>query len=67
MGNTLYNLGRYEEALKACERVIEIKSDFADAWYNRACIYSIALHKEEALYSLKRAIELDEQFRKVAV
>jgi tetratricopeptide (TPR) repeat protein len=53
-------------ALKACNITIELKPDspdFAVAWYNRACVYSIKGEKEKALSDLKRAIGLDVSYK----
>ncbi len=34
-GNLLRDLGRYKEALDACQRAIELKPDYMWAWYDR--------------------------------
>jgi tetratricopeptide (TPR) repeat protein len=34
-GNGLNNLGRYEEAIKACDEAIQIKPDLINAWYTK--------------------------------
>jgi tetratricopeptide (TPR) repeat protein len=65
-GIVLRLLSRYEEGLKAFDMAIELKPDFSDAWYNRACIYSIKGHKEDALKNLTKAIELDSTLKKLA-
>lgn len=56
-GYALHNLGRHEEALKAYEKAIEIKPDDHNAWYNLACSYSLKKEKDNALKSLRKAIE----------
>lgn len=38
----------------------------ANAWYNRACVYSIKGEKEKALSDLKKAIELDKSNKEKA-
>ena len=63
---TLHNLGRYEDALEVYDKAIEIKPEFDSAWYNRACAFSLTNKKEDSLFNLKRAIELDISYKKRA-
>ncbi len=46
-------------ALEAYKKALEIKRDYADAWFRRACIFSIKGEREKALFDLKKAIEID--------
>ena len=43
-----------------------MKSNYAEAWFNRACLYSVLKNKEEALSNLKKAIELAIDLKKIA-
>jgi tetratricopeptide (TPR) repeat protein len=57
-GVSLYNLGKYEEAIASYERAIELKPDDDAAWYNRGVsLYNLCRY-EEAIASYERAIEL---------
>jgi tetratricopeptide (TPR) repeat protein len=56
----------FKEALEKIERAIEIKKDNAFPWYDKACAHSLLKEKEKALESLKRAIELDAKYKKMA-
>lgn len=59
-------VGRHDEALKAVDKAIELKPDYADARYNRACVYSMKGEKEKAFSDLKRAIGLDKSYKEKA-
>lgn len=53
-----YRQGRYEEALQAFERTIEMKEDHAGAWRGKGiCLKQLGRY-EEALQAFDRAIEL---------
>jgi tetratricopeptide (TPR) repeat protein len=57
LGNSLYKLGRLDEAIASYDKAIEFKSDYHEAWNNRG----IALNKlgrlDEAIASYDKAIE----------
>jgi tetratricopeptide (TPR) repeat protein len=56
-----------EKSLRSLNKVIELKPDFAEAWYNKACIqYSVKINKQSALKSLSKAIELDPELKVIA-
>jgi len=59
-------LGNHDEAIKMCEKAIEINENYANAWYNRACVYSLKGDKQKALSDLKQAIELDKKYKEMA-
>lgn len=61
-----YKKGNYDKAIADNTKVIEIDPKHDTAWYNRACIYSIRGEKDKALSDLKRAITLNESFKKDA-
>jgi tetratricopeptide (TPR) repeat protein len=55
----LKKLGRYEEALQAIDKALELNPDYFDAWYNKC----VALRKlgryKEAQIAFKKASELN--------
>jgi tetratricopeptide (TPR) repeat protein len=53
----------YESAIKIYNRIVEIKSDEAVTFFNRACSCSRLKKTDQAVEDLKRAIELDPTFR----
>lgn len=56
-GTKLYNAGNYQDAITAFSRAIEIKPDYAIAYYNRAIIYhklGDTLHAENDLREASR-------------
>ncbi|NAS89394.1 hypothetical protein C4E24_06630 [ANME-1 cluster archaeon AG-394-G21] len=57
-GNDFYQSNEYELALKAYDKVIELKPDYADAWHNRGFILGEFGRYEEALKAYDKAIEL---------
>lgn len=59
-------LSCYEEALKACDKAIELDPDDAEAWYGKACIYSLSKDKESALLNLTKATDLDIKYKEMA-
>jgi tetratricopeptide (TPR) repeat protein len=58
-GFALYKLNKFDEAKKAFDKAIELNPQNSMAWYNRACIYSLINNKNQSVFNLKRAIELD--------
>ena len=65
-GVELYQREEYELALKAFDKAIELKPDYASAWYNKACAYSRKGDKENALKHLSKAIEVDAKYKEDA-
>ena len=57
-GDDFYQSNEYELALKACDKAIELKPDYADAWYNRGVILGKLGRYDEALKAFDKAIEL---------
>jgi tetratricopeptide (TPR) repeat protein len=47
-------------------KTIELKPDYAEAWYNKACAYSRKGDKENALKHLSKAIDLDVKYEEEA-
>ena len=57
-GVDFYYKGQYKLALKAFEKAIEIKPDYADAWNNKgAALYKLD-RPDEALKAFEKAIEI---------
>jgi tetratricopeptide (TPR) repeat protein len=65
-GIALGRLGRYEDALKAFEIALDLKPDFSEAWYNKACLYSLKGDKTNALADLSKAIMINPACRNMA-
>lgn len=57
-GVCLNQLQKYEEALFCYKKAIKIKTDFHQAWYNKACIYAVQGKELKAIESLKMALRL---------
>jgi tetratricopeptide (TPR) repeat protein len=66
MGITFGKIEDYDKSLEAFDKAIELKPDYADAWYNKACAYSLKGDKENALKNLSKAIELDAKYKEEA-
>lgn len=61
-GNTLFNAGRYMEALNAFDRAIRIDPTYADAYEGRGSVLYLLGRYAEALASYEQAIALDTRF-----
>ena len=61
-GSSLAKLGRYEEAIKCFEKAIELKPDFAEAYYNKGASLGMLKRLDEALKCFEKAIELKPDF-----
>ncbi len=61
-GKTLSSLKRYEQALAAYKRAIELKPDYADAWKNQGdALYNIKKYSE-AIESYDKAIQIEPDY-----
>ena len=60
-GNALSNLGRYEEAIVAYDKALEINPQYSDAWNNKGIALSYLNRYEEASEACNKAIEIDPQ------
>lgn len=58
-GNKLRKSERYEEALAAYDKAIEIKQDYYEAWYYRSYLLYQLQRYEEALTSYDKVIKLE--------
>lgn len=63
-GEGLYNQGKYEEAIQAFDKAIEIEPQFAAAWNNKGVTLNRLGRYEEALQVYDKALEFDPQFTK---
>jgi tetratricopeptide (TPR) repeat protein len=59
-GSCHIKLGEYNKAIECFDKVIEIKQNDHDVWFNKACTYSLLKNKKEMLIYLEKAIELNE-------
>ena len=53
--------------MEAINKAIELKPDYPDAWYNKACIYSLKGDRGNALKHLSKAIELNPEYKELAI
>ncbi len=60
--NTLFQLGRLEEALSSCNDAIKLRESFEVAFYQRAIVLQKLNRYEEALVSLDNAIKFNSKF-----
>jgi tetratricopeptide (TPR) repeat protein/predicted Ser/Thr protein kinase len=61
-GQTLVELKRYEEALKAYQKAIEIKPDYIEAWTEKAKTLSQLKRDREALATYEQAIQVNPEY-----
>ena len=61
-GAELYQRGEYELALKAFDKAIELKPDYAAAWHNRGVVLGKLGRHDEALKAHDKAIGLKHDF-----
>ena len=58
LGNLLTLKGRYAEGLQVDRRLVQLRPTDALAHYNLACSYALLKRADQALKTLRRAIEL---------
>jgi len=58
MAGVFNDLGRYEEALEALEKTLEIDPQYANAWYNKGAVLEELGRYEEAQVCYDKAREL---------
>lgn len=58
-GSTLLTLGRYVDALNACDAAILTDENFAPSYVNAAHCLSALNHDDEAVYALRQAFTLE--------
>ncbi len=62
----LKRLGKVLEAIDICTEMMSITDTYGDAYYNRACYYSILGKTVEAVYDLQKAINIDKKYKYMA-
>ena len=58
LGNLLTLKGRYAEGLQVDRRLVQLRPTDALAHYNLACSYALLKRSDQALKTLRRAVEL---------
>ena len=58
MGNNLTLKGRFAQGLQIDKRLVQLRPSDALAHYNLACSYALLKRPDQALKSLRRAVEL---------
>ena len=57
-----YYKGDFQLAIKSLDKAIEIKPDFAQAWYNKAITYSVMGHVQDEINCYDKAIEINPEY-----
>ena len=60
-GNALNNLNKYDEAIKAYDKAIEINPQNSMAWYNKGNVFTNLNKYDEAIKAYDKAIEINPQ------
>ncbi len=61
LGDIYTRAGRYEDGLKIDQSLVKLMPDDDSMWYNLACSLSLLNRREEALETLRHAVELGYQ------
>jgi tetratricopeptide (TPR) repeat protein len=61
MGLDLYAKGKYDEAVEAYDKAVEIDPEYAEAWYNKGGVLYLQGKYNEAIQAFDKAIEIDPQ------
>lgn len=69
LGIVYLRLQNFDEAISAYQKVIDSgdKDNNANAYYNIACSYSLKGNEDQAITNLKKSIEIDKKFIKLAI
>ena len=59
-------MGNHTEAIETYDKALKIKPNFDAVWFNKACAQALLSRKEDALGSLKKAVELNPGYKSVA-
>jgi tetratricopeptide (TPR) repeat protein len=57
--NNVSNLNKYDEAIKAFEKAIEVNPNDLDAWYNKGVALGKLCKFDEAIKAYDKAIEIN--------
>jgi tetratricopeptide (TPR) repeat protein len=58
MGNLLTRMNRFVEGLQVDKRLVQLRPNDALAHYNLACSYALLKRNDQAIKTLRRAVEL---------
>ena len=59
VGSIMFNKGKYKEALRRFNRALEIKPDYNDAYFNRACAHAVLKMYDKAFADFESAIRFN--------
>jgi len=62
LGISYFNLGRMQNAIKACTEAVNLKPDYKHCWYNMGLIYETIEEWKKALEYYDKALEIDQTF-----
>jgi len=62
LGISYFNLGRMQNAIKACTEAVNLKPDYKHCWYNMGLIYETIEEWKKALEYYDKALEIDPDF-----
>ncbi|OYT33666.1 hypothetical protein B6U96_14970 [Archaeoglobales archaeon ex4484_92] len=62
----LSKLNRYKDAIKCCDKILEIDGNNALAWYNKAWFKARLSDLEDVLKCLEKAVKIDEKYVEIA-
>lgn len=66
-GDALCYLGEFEKALAEFDKAIFIDCKCADAYYYKSRIFAYSRHRDDAFEALRMAIELDPDYKEIAL
>ena len=58
--------GKHKEAIETYDKALKIKPDFDAVWFNKACAHALLSSRDDAMSSLKKAIELNPRYKSIA-
>ena len=58
----LFNQGKYQEALKCYDEILETDSTYTDAWFGKGVVLGEYGRHHEALEAYDKALELDPEY-----
>ncbi|MGF1516440.1 MAG: tetratricopeptide repeat protein [Nodosilinea sp.] len=63
---TSEKLGQFEASIACYDAALEIKPDYHEAFYNKACCYGLQGYADNAIQAWQAAIALDSKYRNMA-
>ena len=61
IGTSLFNMAKYDEALKYYERLVEIQFDFLDGIYQLGLVYLTMGNNDSAIIQFEKYLEFDSE------